>query len=141
MKLYSYALTLWHKVLERTPTEINGASRINQQQLSEISVGTCLGRKQEPHTTDCRYFSTGELIAVEPIVRLWILRLLIPLECHRKLIGKHGINNDEIARLFALQTDSEGYDDESSVEHALKCALKLDDFDEHNNSESDQPEK
>jgi len=141
MKLYSYALTLWHNVLERTTTEINGASRTNQQQLSEISVNICLGRKQEPHTTDSRYFSMGELNTVEPIVRLWILRLLIPLECHRKFIGKHGINNDEIARLFALQIDSDDTDDESSVEHALKCALNLNDTDEHNNSESDKPEK
>ena len=137
MKLYSYALTLWHNVLERTTTEINGASRTHQQQLSEISVNTCLGRKQEPRTTDSRYFSTGELNAVEPIVRLWILRLLIPLECHRKFIRRHDINNDEIARLFALQTDSDDTGDESSVEHALN----LDDSEEHNNSESDKPEK
>ena len=131
MKIYSYALTLWHNVLELT----------NQQKLSEISASTCLERKQVPHTTDCRYFRTGDLNVVEPIVRLWILRLLIPVECHRKLIGKHGINNDEIARLFALQTGSDNSDDESSVEHALKCALNLDDSDEHNNSESDKPEK
>ena len=40
-----------------------------------------------------------------------------------------------------MQTDSDDTGDESSVEHALKCALNLDDSDEHNNSESDHPEK
>jgi len=39
MKIYSYALTLWHNVLERTTTEINGASRTTgQQRFDEISM-------------------------------------------------------------------------------------------------------
>lgn len=52
------------------------------------------------------YRSTAfDLTGIEPIIRLWLLRLLVPLECHREFIGKQGFNSDEIAELFSLQAD------------------------------------
>jgi|APLak6261659701_1056019.scaffolds.fasta_scaffold140824_1 hypothetical protein len=72
----------------------------------------------------------GELNAVEPMVFFCILRFLKLLERHRKFIGKHVFNNDEITRLFPLQTGSGDSEDASSVEHGLKCALNLNDSDE-----------
>lgn len=39
---------------------------------------------------------------IQPIVRLWILRLLVPLECHKRFITTNGFDSDEIATLFEL---------------------------------------
>ena len=58
-----------------------------------------------------RLYTPQDLTTVEPIVRLWLLRLLVPLECHRKIIGKQGIHSEEIAELFALQTGSDEISD------------------------------
>ena len=43
-----------------------------------------------------------DMASIDPIVRLWLLRLLVPLECRRQLIGITEFDNDEIALLFAL---------------------------------------
>ncbi len=37
-----------------------------------------------------------------PIVRLWLLRLLVPLGGHRDFITQHGFNNDTLAELIGL---------------------------------------
>jgi SpoVK/Ycf46/Vps4 family AAA+-type ATPase len=64
---------------------------------------------------------------VEPIIKLWILRLLIPLECHRKLINRHGFESEELARLFELTPDADVTEEEGSESHnpfALHAKLK-----------------
>lgn len=52
-----------------------------------------------------RYSHQHDLTALEPIVRLWLLRLMVPLECHRVFITKEEFGNDEIAELFDLPND------------------------------------
>lgn len=48
---------------------------------------------------------------VHPLIQLWLLRLLIPLECHRKFVGDRDLENEELAELFDLSTgDTETYD-------------------------------
>lgn len=74
-----------------------------------------------------RDFLPSDIRNVEPIIKLWILRLLIPLECHRKLIQRNGFESDELARLFDLSSDADGTDDDISVSHnpvALHAKLK-----------------
>ena len=41
-------------------------------------------------------------VDIEPIVRLWILRLLIPLGGHREFISQHGFGNDTLAEVLGL---------------------------------------
>jgi hypothetical protein len=141
MKLYSYALTLFHTIIKQTTPEINEASRTSQNQQGETNVNNDLGKFQEPSAIDNSYLILDKLTHVDSIIRLWILRLLIPLECHRKFIRKNDFNNDEIARLFALQADSDEADYDDDVEQALKCALNLCDSHYPNKSEGDQAEQ
>lgn len=86
MQFYSNARKLFHGLIKQTAPEINEASLTRQHHLSETSANNGLGKFQEPHMADCPSGSTGELSNVDPIVHLWILRLLIPLECHRQFI-------------------------------------------------------
>ena len=37
-----------------------------------------------------------------PIVRIWLLRMLVPLGGHREFISQHGFNNDQLAELLGL---------------------------------------
>jgi transitional endoplasmic reticulum ATPase len=60
---------------------------------------------------------------IQPIVRLWILRLLIPLECHKRFITSHGLDSDELAIVFDLPVT----DEESSKSYnpiAMRAHLK-----------------
>ncbi len=123
MKLYSYALTLFHNILKQATPQINEASQTSQHQLSETNVNNYLGKTQEQRTTDTHHVSTSGLNTIEPIVRLWILRLLIPLGCHHQFIRKSDFYNDEIAKLFALAGSDEACDDD--VDLALKHALGI----------------
>ena len=41
-------------------------------------------------------------VVIEPIVRLWILRLLVPLGGHREFISQHGFGNDTLAEVLGL---------------------------------------
>lgn len=50
-------------------------------------------------------FVTPYKSQAHPIIRLWILRLLIPLECHRKFIRERSLESDELAELFGLPVD------------------------------------
>jgi len=45
------------------------------------------------------YFSDSEVPA---LVRLWLLRLLMPLNCHRDFIGTHGFQSDSLAEIIGL---------------------------------------
>ncbi len=48
---------------------------------------------------------------IHPLIQLWLLRLLIPLQCHRKFLGDRDLENEELAELFDLSTgDTETYD-------------------------------
>jgi len=40
---------------------------------------------------------------ISPIIRLWILRLLVPLGTHRNFILKHDFSDDNLAQLLGLQ--------------------------------------
>jgi len=113
-KTYSHTLTLWHNVVERFAKECNLASSVGQKKLSEIDVNNGLGEVQEPLAAD--------LPIVDPIVKLWILRLLVPLECHRKFIRTHGFDDDEIARMFPFQTKSDE-EIENSIEEAVRLTF------------------
>jgi hypothetical protein len=57
---------------------------------------------------------------VEPIVRLWILRLLVPLEGHRTFISKHGLDSEEIAGWFDLQTGADEDNTQFNANQALR---------------------
>jgi transitional endoplasmic reticulum ATPase len=48
--------------------------------------------------------SRGSMSTVDitPAVRLWLLRLLIPLGGHREFIGRHGFSNDTVAQMLGL---------------------------------------
>lgn len=49
--------------------------------------------------------------SVEMIIQLWLLRLLVPLECHRQLLTMHGIENEEIAALLGIVVEDDKVDD------------------------------
>ena len=40
--------------------------------------------------------------SVEPIIRLWLLRVLVPLGGHRQFLHPHGFNNDTLADVIGL---------------------------------------
>jgi SpoVK/Ycf46/Vps4 family AAA+-type ATPase len=66
------------------------------------------------------HLSLHNKATVEPIVRLWILRLLVPLEGHREFISKDGFDSEEISGWFDLQTGS----DEDKAEFNTSQALR-----------------
>lgn len=41
-------------------------------------------------------------LTMEPAIRLWLLRILVPLGAHRELIGAQGFNNDPVAEVLGL---------------------------------------
>ncbi len=45
---------------------------------------------------------SGNSIEVEPIIRLWLLRILVPLGGHREFARTHGFNNDALAEVMGL---------------------------------------
>jgi transitional endoplasmic reticulum ATPase len=76
---------------------------------------------------DSNNFLPSDIRNVEPIVRLWVLRLLVPLECHRKFITRHGFDSEELARLFELTSDEDTPKAGVSEPHnpvAIKAKLK-----------------
>ncbi len=50
--------------------------------------------------------------SIEPIVMLWLLRILVPLECHRQFIHKNGFDREELARVLGLAVNDDDDDDE-----------------------------
>jgi transitional endoplasmic reticulum ATPase len=62
--------------------------------------------------------------AVDPIVRLWLLRLLVPLEGRRQLIGPYSFDNEEIAQLFDLpgcSASSSDFDAQLARQKLYRC--------------------
>ena len=52
------------------------------------TVETCVGSSQ--------------VAEIEPIVQLWMMRMLVPLGGHREFIGRHGFDNDGLATLLGM---------------------------------------
>ena len=53
------------------------------------------------------YFSRVSL-DIPPLVRLWLLRILVPLGGHRELFNQHGFNNEVVAEFVGLGEWIEG---------------------------------
>lgn len=131
-KTYSHTMALWHTVMDQFTKENNLAFGAEQKVRGKI---------HEPLTTaDVQLVTSQTSPAVDPIVKLWILRLLIPLECHHKFILPYGFLDNEIARIFSFQ--SKFYREinylESDVEIALRAALNLDELFEKKNDNTQQ---
>lgn len=46
--------------------------------------------------------SSGTAIEIDPVIRLWLLRILVPLGGHREFVHAHGFNNDSLAEALGL---------------------------------------
>jgi transitional endoplasmic reticulum ATPase len=46
--------------------------------------------------------SAANPVYPDPIIRLWLLRILVPLGGHREFIRSHGFNNDTLAEVLGL---------------------------------------
>jgi len=44
----------------------------------------------------------GNAIDTDPVIRLWLLRILIALGGHREFVRSHGFNNDALAEILGL---------------------------------------
>lgn len=44
----------------------------------------------------------GNAIDTDPVIRLWLLRILIALGGHREFVHSHGFNNDALAEILGL---------------------------------------
>jgi len=49
-----------------------------------------------------RSHSTANAVDLDPILRLWLLRILVPLGGHREFVRSHGFNNDTLAEILGL---------------------------------------
>lgn len=49
-----------------------------------------------------KHYIHKDVSEISPVVETFLLRLLVPLECHRQFIGKEDYSNDEVALLFDL---------------------------------------
>lgn len=54
------------------------------------------------HTFKLRGRSSRLSHTMEPAIRLWLLRILVPLGAHRELIGAQGFTNDAVAEVLGL---------------------------------------
>ncbi len=45
---------------------------------------------------------TGSPIDIEPVIRLWLLRILVPMGGHREFVRSQGIYNDTLAEAIGL---------------------------------------
>lgn len=87
------------------------------------NVDNFLGKRQTVNQNSG--LSQAYPFRIEPIICLWLLRLLVPLQCHRKFIGKNSYENEELAGLLSLHNPFDD-DDEDDVESSLLAALSLD---------------
>lgn len=95
--------TLWSKVLNHFSFE------------SKFKVATTplksLKAKEITPSSSGNTNASKPLNAVEPLIRLWILRLLIPLDCHRQFIRGYRFSHTEIAKLFNFVMQDDIVDD------------------------------
>ena len=47
-------------------------------------------------------YSSCNPASVEPIIRLWLLRILVPLGGYREFVNQHRFNNDTLAEVIGL---------------------------------------
>lgn len=59
-----------------------------------------------------------------PVVKLWLLRLLVPLNGQSKFITRQGFENDDLAESLAVGVSADNFDDESYNVSALKSQLR-----------------
>ena len=75
------------------------------------------------HMFKPRASSSKLSLAMEPAIRLWLLRILVPLGAHRELIGAQGFNNDAVAEVLGLgrwiDPDQDDFDSRT-VQSALR---------------------
>ena len=45
---------------------------------------------------------TANAVDPDPIILLWLLRILVPLGGHREFVRSHGFNNDTLAEVIGL---------------------------------------
>ena len=45
---------------------------------------------------------TANAVDPDPIILLWLLRILVPLGGHREFVRSHGFNNDALAEVIGL---------------------------------------
>ena len=50
----------------------------------------------------CRSRYTANAVDPDPIILLWLLRILVPLGGHREFVRSHGFNNDTLAEVIGL---------------------------------------
>ncbi|MDP2097862.1 MAG: AAA family ATPase [Methylococcales bacterium] len=110
---YSHALTLWQNAVAQF-------QQANMPVNSEQKDSNYVKPKQKPVPDNGFQHGTD----IEPIVQLWLLRLLVPLECHRKFINKNDYDNDEIAKVLGLKAETNETFKES-VEKTLRIALDM----------------
>ena len=125
-KTYSNTMTLLHTVVDRFSKE---------KKLAFATEPKAQGKIHAPLTADVQ-FVISHNSPVHPIIKLWILRLLMPLECHHKFIRTNSFLDNEIARLFSFQTKSDieiENDFTNEIEIALREALNPDDSPEMEN--------
>ena len=67
---------------------------------------------------------SGNAIEIDPIIRLWLLRILVPLGGHREFLHSHGFNNDALATTLGLGhwVDSSQFDIPSFLRRPGKVA-------------------
>ena len=67
-----------------------------------MSVNRRILREYRKDFQKARRRGTLAPASMEPLVRLWLLRLLVPLEAHKKFIDKHGFDDDALAETIGL---------------------------------------
>jgi transitional endoplasmic reticulum ATPase len=124
----SYPLTIWSKVLGHF------AGLKHNITDSMLNADTEVTNSNRPETTP-RIRTTGFDLSIaeesevyQDIVRMWVLRILIPLDGHLDFIGKGEFRNHGIAKLLNLKDSNRNHDSRETiaVELALQQALKLD---------------
>jgi transitional endoplasmic reticulum ATPase len=78
--------------------------------------------------------------AVEPIVVLWLLRILVPLECHRQFIHKNGFDREELARLLGLAVNTDEDEEPFNPQLARTQLIEIHEKAEENLAKIDLPQ-
>ncbi len=77
---------------------------------------------------------------VSPLLRLWMLRVLVPLGGHKKFISKDGFSNDHIAEALGLDKWIDPVDQEFDVRKVRNTLRRLHQAAEKERSDSSIPE-
>lgn len=55
---------------------------------------------------------------IEPIIKLWILRILVPLDGNREFLHEHGYSSDSIAKMIGLDEPDESLNSDFTIRSA-----------------------